>query len=154
MTVACLKNGISRCLLVMVSLGWGVIRDDLGSVMSKITFLGGTFTAVSLLHDIMDVVAYTEVQKLSEEEEDELFDIVEILGIVIVVLDVIFVIWILDAMNGTMEYLENMNHTSKLLRYLRLRFILLFAILFAIAYTVFGVVDQVDQGIVDHEQEW
>jgi len=153
-TVACLKNGISRCLLVMVSLGWGVIRDDLGSVMSKITFLGGTFTAVSLLHDIMDVVAYTEVQKLSEEEEDELFDIVEILGIVIVVLDVIFVIWILDAMNGTMEYLENMNQTSKLLRYLRLRFILLFAILFAIAYTVFGVVDQVDQGIVDHEQEW
>jgi hypothetical protein len=138
----------------MVSLGWGVIRDELGAVMNKINLLGGIFIAVSLVHDIMQVVAYTEVKKISQDEEDELFDIVAVLSLVIAVVDVIFFLWIIDALNGTMEYLENLSQNSKLLRYLRLRFILLFSILFTIIYTVFGVVDSYDEGIVQQEQEW
>jgi hypothetical protein len=138
----------------MVSLGWGVIRDELGAVMNKINLLGGIFIAVSLVRDIMNVVAYTEVHKISQEEDDELFDIVAVLSLVIAVLDVIFFLWIIDALNGTMEYLENLSQNSKLLRYLRLRLILLCSILFTIAYTVFGVVDSYDEGIVQQEQEW
>ena len=109
---------------------------------------------MSLVHDIMNVVAYTEVQKISQEEEEELFDIVKALSLGIAVVDVIFFLWIIDALNSTMEYLENMSQTSKLLRYLRLRLILLFSILFAIAYTIFGLVDSYDEGIVEQEQEW
>jgi hypothetical protein len=143
----------------MISLGWGVVRDDLGAVMNKITALGGIYIAVSLVRDIMTVVAYTEVQKISQEEEDELFDIVSILTLVIALIDVGFYLWIIDALNGTMEYLENLSQTSKLLRYLRLRFILLISILFAVVWSVFGIVDILyilyyDEGIVDQEQEW
>merc|ERR1712087_151256 len=116
----------------MVSLGWGVVRDELGSVMKRIHFLGGLYIVGALVCDIMTVVAYTEVQKLSQEEEQELFDVVSILRIIIAVIDVIFYIWIIDSLNATMEYLESMNQNSKLLRYLRLRCILLFSILFAV----------------------
>lgn len=152
--VGVLKRGISRCLIVMVSLGWGVIRDDLGSVMHKIHFLGGVYIAVALVRDIMTVVAYTEVQKISQEGENELFDIVSILTLVIALVDVLFYLWIIDSLNATMEYLEGLNQTSKLRRYLRLRSILLFSILFAVIWSVFGIVDSYDQGIVDDEQEW
>lgn len=69
----------------MVSLGWGVVRDELGAVMNKINLLGGIFIAVSLVRDIMNVVAYTEVQKISQVEEDELIDVVAVLSLVIAV---------------------------------------------------------------------
>lgn len=152
--VGVLKRGISRCLIVMVSLGWGVIKDDLGHVMTKINFLGGIYIAVSLVRDIMTVVAYTEVQKISQEGEDELFDIVSILTLVIALIDVLFYLWIIDSLNATMEYLEGLNQTSKLRRYLRLRSILLFSILFAVIGSVFGIVDSYNEGIVEEDQEW
>jgi len=138
----------------MVSLGWGVVRDDLGPVMNRITFLGGVYVAVSLVRDIMTVVAYTDVQKISQEEEDELFDIVSILTLVIALVDVLFYLWIIDSLNATMEYLEGMNQTAKLLRYLRLRSVLLCSILFAVVGSVFGIVDNYDQGIVEDGQQW
>ena len=152
--VGVLKQGISRCLIVMVSLGWGVIRDDLGAVMNRINLMGALYIAVAMVRDIMTVVAYTGVQKISQEEEDELFDIVSILSLVIALIDVIFYLWIIDSMNATMEYLEGMNQTSKLLRYLRLRSILLASILFAVVWSVFGIVDSYDEGIVEESNEW
>lgn len=138
----------------MVGHGWGVIRDDLGPVMTKINFLGGLYIAVSLVSEIMQVVAVTEVQKLSQVEEDELFDFVSILSLVVAAIDVIFILWIFDSLNATMDYLENMNQTSKLQRYLRLRMIILFSILFVIVWSLFEIVNNYDEGIVDESGEW
>jgi hypothetical protein len=141
-------------LIVMVSLGWGVVRDDLGSVLYRINFLGGLYIATSLVCDIFTVVAYTEVQRISQEEEEELFDVVSILRIVIAVIDIIFYIWIIDSLNATMDSLESTGQTSKLQRYLRLRCIFLFSILFAVVWSVFGMVNNFDEGIVENEQNW
>lgn len=154
MIVGVLKRGISRCLIVMVSLGWGVVRDDIGPVMNRIRFLGGVYIAVALVRDIMNVVMVLDVQKISQAEETELFDIVFILTAVIAVVDVVFYVWIIDSLNATMEYLEVNNQTSKLARYLRLRCLLLFSILFAAAWAVFGMVNNYDEGIVQEEQGW
>jgi hypothetical protein len=99
-------------------------------------------------------VAYTEVQRISQEEEEELFDVVSILRIVIAVIDIIFYVWIIDSLNATMDYLEGTGQTSKLQRYLRLRCIFLFSILFAVVWSVFGIVNNFDEGIVENEQNW
>lgn len=152
--IGVLKRGVSRCLLVMVSLGWGVVRDELGSVMKKIRVLGGLYIGISLVADIMTEVAYSEIQRMSEEEEEEIFDIVTILGLVVVLIDLIFYFWIIDSLSGTMEYLESMKQTRKLLRYLRLRLFLMFSILFGVMWAVFGIVDSYDQGIVTQEAKW
>lgn len=138
----------------MVSLGWGVIRDDLGTIMNRINFLGSLYIIVALVREITEVVAYNDVQKISQEEEDELFDIYSILSLVQALIDVVFYLWIIDSLNATMEYLEGMNQTAKLLRYLRLRSIFLFSILFAVISKVFEIVDAYDQGIVEEENEW
>mmetsp|Transcript_770 Transcript_770/g.1626 ORF Transcript_770/g.1626 Transcript_770/m.1626 type:complete len:543 (-) Transcript_770:1004-2632(-) len=152
--IGVLKRGISRCLLVMVSLGWGVVRDELGSIMKKIHLLGGLYIVVALVDDIMTQVAYNEIQKMSQEKEEELFDIMSVLSLVIVLIDLIFYFWIIDSLNGTMEYLENMKQMRKLLRYLRLRFLLMLSILFGVIWAVFGIVDTYDQGIVTQEGKW
>jgi Lung seven transmembrane receptor len=145
---------VSRCLLVMVACGWGVVRDELGPIMKKITFLGGVYVVVALVHDIMTVIAYTEIQRMSEQEEDEIFDIVSVLSLVLALIDAVFYFWIIDSMSSTMEYLEGMKQTSKLMRYLRLRCILMFSILFAVMWAVFCIVDQFDEAIVSVETKW
>ncbi|CAB9523505.1 Transmembrane protein [Seminavis robusta] len=150
-----LKCGISRCLIVMVSLGWGVVRDTLGPTLPKIVALGIFYVGTSSVTEFMTVIAVEDVQTLSLEEEDELFDVVEILSFVVFVVDVIFVLWILDALNSTMEYLESMNQTRKLMRYLRFRCIFLFAILFSVVWVVFDLVDSYDEdGILEEQHEW
>lgn len=138
----------------MVSLGWGVIRDDLGVIMKKIHIIGGLYIVLSTVRDIMTEVAYIEIQRISQEKEEELFDIVKVVGFVIVLIDLIFYFWIIDSLGTTMEYLESMKQTSKLLRYLRLRCILMFSILFGVAWAVFGIVDTFDTGIVTQESRW
>jgi len=149
------KRAISRCLVVMVSLGWGVVRDSIGDQMKKIIALGCIYVGCSAARDIMTVFAITENQVLSIDEEEELFDAVTILTFVVAAIDVTFYMWILDALNGTMQYLENMSQNMKLQRYLRLRCILLFSILFAVVWAIFGIVNNLmDNQMMEENNEW
>jgi Lung seven transmembrane receptor len=149
------KRGFSRCLGIMVSLGWGVIRDSLGSTMRWIILLGATYIGVSSARELMWQFAIDDLETLSYGTEEDIFSVTVIMTFVVSALDVIFILWILDALNGTMEYLENMGQTRKLMRYLRLRCIFLFGILFATAWVVFALVDTYDEvGIVEEEHEW
>lgn len=149
------KHGISWCLIVMVSLGWGVIRDTLGSALHRVIILGIVYIALAAARDFMIIFAVEDMKTMSYDEEVELLDLATILAVVVFAVAVIFILWILDALNGTMMYLENMNQTRKLKRYLRLRTIFLFAILFAIVWAVFSLVNTYDEdGIVREEHEW
>lgn len=153
--VGALKRGWSRALLVMVSLGWGVVKDSLGSIMNSIVVLAASYIGVSAFRDLMMEFAEEDLRTLSYEEEAEIYDVVTILTFVISAIDVIFILWVLDALNGTMQWLENNSQLRKLARYLRLRTILLCAILFAIIWVVFSLVDTYDEdGIVREEHAW
>lgn len=150
-----LKQGISRCLIVMVSLGWGVVRDSLGSAMRLIVVLGTAYICVSAVRDLMIVYAIEDMNKISYNEQQHLFNAVKALTLAVSVIDVIFIMWILDALNNTMLYLENMNQTRKLERYLKLRCLFLFSLLFATVWAVFTIVDTINvEGIVAEEHAW
>jgi hypothetical protein len=153
--IGVLKGAISRCVLVMVSLGWGVVRDTLGDQLIKIVILGIVFSISSFARDVAEVVFVEEIQTWSLEKEEEVYDVFTILTFVVAGIDCIFYMWILDALNSTMQYLENMNQSNKLKRYLRLRLILLISILFGIVWAVFGIVDaSMETAIMDDGQEW
>lgn len=150
-----MKRGVSRVLLIMVSLGWGVIRDSLGSTMNSIVALGVAYVVVSALRELMEDFYREDVTELSEQEGNEIIDLVTILTFVEAAIDVVFILWMLDALNATMQYLENMNQLRKLQRYLSLRSVLLFAILFATIMVVLQLVDSYDEnGIVQEEHVW
>jgi len=151
--VGVFKRAISRALVVMLSLGWGVTCDDLGDKMKKIVTLGLAYAGSSAARDVMTVLAVTENEVLSTETETEILDVVEILTFITAFIDVIFYWWIFDALNGTMQYLEGMSQSRKLKRYLRLRLILLLSVLFAIVWSVFGIVDSYNDKRIINEEE-
>lgn len=153
--IGVLKGSISRCLLIMVSLGWGVIRDTLGDQMKRIVFLGSFYLLVAFLRDIAGIMFVEEIHVLSEEKEEAIYDIFTLFTLLAATVDVVVYMWILDALNGTMQYLENMNQTMKLKRYLRLRLFLLLSILFALFWTILGVVDNISNPkILAENQDW
>jgi len=77
------KHGISRCLLVMVSLGWGVIRDTLGSALHKVVILGAVYIGTAGMRDIMVIWAVEDIATLSYNQEDELWNVATILTFVV-----------------------------------------------------------------------
>ena len=154
--VGTLKRAISRVLVVMLCLGWGVTCDTLGAKFKKVVLLGIVYAGTSAARDVMTVLAITENEILSVDEETEILDVVTILTFCTALIDVIFYLWIFDALNGTMQYLESMNQAMKLKRYLRLRLILLISVLFAIVWTVFGIVDSYNEQrmVTEEENGW
>lgn len=150
-----LKQGISRCLIVMVSLGWGVVRDTLGSKMRLIVLLGATYIAISAARDLLIIFVLEDLGTISTSEEVKMVTVVQVLTLLISAIDVIFILWILDALNNTVIYLESMNQTRKLERYNKLRCLFMFSILFAAIWAVFTLVDSVnDEGLVAEEHAW
>ncbi len=139
----------------MVSLGWGVIRDSLGEQMKKIVFLGLFYSSMAFLRDTAEIIFVEEVHVLSAKREEEIYDIFTIFTLITAAIDVVVYMWILDALNGTMQYLENMNQTRKLDRYLKLRLILLMSILFGLFWTVLGLVDAfMETAVLKENQDW
>lgn len=150
--VGVLKHAISRVLIVMLCLGLGVTCDSIGGKMKKVVTLGVVYAGVAAARDIMTVLAITENQVLSTTVETELLSIVMLLSLITALIDVIFYLWIFSALSGTMQFLEGLNQSRKLKRYLRLRMILLLSVLFAVVWTVFGIVDSNNnQRIVNEE---
>lgn len=154
-TVGVFKGAISRCLMIMVSLGWGVIRDTLGQQMRNIILLGLAYAVLSFGKELARVIFVEEFQVLSLEKEEEIYDVFTILTFFVAAVDVAFYMWILDGLNSTMQYLENMNQSMKLRRFLRLRLILIFSILFGVAWSVFGIVNvTMETTLLSDGQEW
>lgn len=140
------KRAISRCLVLVLCLGWGVTCDQLENFRS-VVFLGIAYAGVSAARDVMTVFAITENEILTHNEENEILDVVTVLTFVTSCIDVSFYIWIFCALGSTMQYLEGMNQTMKLKRYLRLRMIILLSVLFAMVWTVFGLVDSTNDQV-------
>jgi len=141
--------------MIMVSLGWGVVLDDLSDHLKKIYLLSGTYFAASLVTDVLKVFSIVDNEVLGAKAEEELFDIVAIFTFVVAAIDVSCYMWILDALSGTMQYLEEMDQKMKLKRYLKLRLVFLLSILFAVVWAVFGIVNSyLDARVLDEKHEW
>jgi hypothetical protein len=130
-----LKHALSRSLVVMVSMGWGVARNHLNSLY-RIIVLGVMYATLALAGEILSVVAIADMQTLSLTQEEELIGAVAIISFFVMIINILYLVWILAAMVRTMEHLRSSNQNMKYLRYRRLREILLFFIAFAIIWLV------------------
>lgn len=137
----------------MVSLGWGVVRDTIGHKMKQIVFAGLIYASLSFGVEAVAIYLQKDVHEINEDTE--ISPIKLVLSFAVALMELVFYIWILDSLNGTMQYLENMNQSMKLKRYLRLRFILLISILFAMIVVVYTLVNNRFEGsVIGDGQEW
>ncbi|KAA3489229.1 transmembrane protein 87A-like [Gossypium australe] len=100
-----IKRTIARIIILMVSMGYGVVRPTLGGLTSKVTMLGATFFLASEILELVENVG--AVSDLSGKAR--LF-----LVLPVAILDAFFILWIFTSLSSTLNKLQTRRMVAKL----------------------------------------
>lgn len=124
-TLGSLRKSVSRVLVLIVAMGYGVVRPTLGGLSGKVLALGlSYFFAVGLLDVMQNVGA---IDDLSSSER--LF-----LVLPVAVIDAVFILWIFSSLSKTLAILQSKRSSSKLDLYRRFTNGMALAVLVAVAW--------------------
>ena len=104
-TVGAVKKTVSRLLILVVSMGFGVVRPTLGGLTSKVLLLGGTYF---LAAESLDVVE--NVNTINDPPGKERL----LLVLPVAMLDAFFILWIFTSLSRTLEKLQARRRFAKL----------------------------------------
>ncbi|WOK93233.1 transmembrane protein 87A-like [Canna indica] len=104
-TFGAVKKTVSRMLILIVSMGFGVVRPTLGGLTSKVTFLGGTFFLASEILELVENMG--TISDVSGKPR--LF-----LALPVAILDAFFIVWIFTSLSRTLKKLQAKRMTGKL----------------------------------------
>lgn len=96
-TFGTVKRTVARVILLMVSMGFGVVRPSLGGLTSKVILLGLTFFVASEVLEMVENVG--AVSDLSGKAR--LF-----LVLPVAILDAFFILWIFTSLSATLNKLQ------------------------------------------------
>lgn len=104
-TFGTVKRTVARIIILMVSMGYGVVRPTLGGLTSKVIMLGMTFFLASEVLELLENVG--AVSDLSGKAR--LF-----LVLPVAILDAFFIIWIFTSLSATLNKLQARRMMVKL----------------------------------------
>ncbi|KAG5036710.1 hypothetical protein JHK86_017550 [Glycine max] len=104
-TFGTVKRTVARLVILMVSMGYGVVRPTLGGLTSKVVMLGGTFFIASEVLELVENVG--AVSDLSGKAK-------LLLVLPAAVLDVFFILWIFTSLSATLTKLQTRRMMIKL----------------------------------------
>ncbi|GER41523.1 lung seven transmembrane receptor family protein [Striga asiatica] len=97
-TFGIVKRTVSRLIILIVSMGYGVVRPTLGGLTSKVILLGGTFFVASEILEIIENVG--TISDLSGKAR--LF-----FALPVAILDAFFILWIFTSLSSTLNKLQS-----------------------------------------------
>ncbi|KAF8406831.1 hypothetical protein HHK36_005952 [Tetracentron sinense] len=104
-TFSTVKHTVARVIILMVSMGYGVVRPTLGGLTSKVIMLGGTFFLASEVLELVENVG--AINDLSGKAR--LF-----LVLPVAMLDAFFILWIFTSLSATLNKLQARRMMAKL----------------------------------------
>ncbi|KAM7471881.1 hypothetical protein LguiA_010064 [Lonicera macranthoides] len=104
-TFGTVKRTVSRLIILMVSMGYGVVRPTLGGLTSKVLMLGATFFFASEVLELVENVG--AISDLSGKAR--LFFVLPV-----AILDAFFVLWIFTSLSATLNKLQARRMMAKL----------------------------------------
>ncbi|KAL1829312.1 hypothetical protein ACET3Z_007724 [Daucus carota] len=104
-TFGTVKRTVSRLIILMVSMGYGVVRPTLGGLTKKVMILGVTFFVASEILELVENVG--AISDLSGKAR--LFFVLPV-----ALLDAFFVIWIFTSLSSTLNKLQARRMMVKL----------------------------------------
>lgn len=124
-TFGAVKKTVSRLLLLVVSMGYGVVRPTLGGLTSKVIFLGAIYFVGSEALELVENVG--NVNDLSGKAR--LF-----LVLPVAILDAFFILWIFTSLSKTLEKLQARRSFAKLELYRKFTNSLAVAVVLSVAW--------------------
>lgn len=96
-TFGAVKRTVARIVMLIVSMGYGVVRPTLGGLTSKVMMLGGTFFLASEVLELVENVG--AISDLSGKARLFLF-------LPVALLDAFFILWIFTSLSKTLDKLQ------------------------------------------------
>ncbi|OAY76437.1 transmembrane protein 87A-like [Ananas comosus] len=129
-TFAVVKRTVSRVLILLVSMGFGVVRPTLGGLTSKVVLLGGTFFSASEVLEVVENVGIVSDQS----GKAKLFFVLPV-----AVLDASFIIWIFTSLARTLNKLQARRMTAKLEIYRKFTNALIVAVIVSLGWIAYEI---------------
>ncbi|KAF2319297.1 hypothetical protein P3X46_025878 [Hevea brasiliensis] len=124
-TFSAIKKTVSRLLLLVVSMGYGVVRPTLGGITSKVMLLGITYFiasgALGLVENLGNINDFSGKARL-----------VPVLPMAM--LDACFIVWIFSSLSQTLEKLQIRRSAAKFALYQKFTNSLAVAVLISISW--------------------
>lgn len=128
-----LKRSLSRVLVQLVSLGYGVVRPSLGDEMGRVVGLGGVYCFVSLVY-----AALSALPNSSRPADGPTYDLLSIAVFSLAVVDTTFYIWVFTSINNLITSLAARRQVVKWMLYKNFRNILVTLLIFACVWTIYS----------------
>ncbi|URE09813.1 lung seven transmembrane domain containing protein [Musa troglodytarum] len=124
-TFTAVKKTVSRLLLLVVSMGYGVVRPTLGGITSRVALLGFVYfiasEALELVEHLGNINDFSGKARL-------------FLVLPVALLDATFIVWIFSSLSKTLEKLQIRKSTAKLELYRKFTNSLAVSVLLSVAW--------------------
>ncbi|XP_078154989.1 uncharacterized protein LOC144551063 [Carex rostrata] len=104
-TFGTVRKTISRVLILLVSMGFGVVKPTLGGITSKVLLLGGMFFVASEVLEVVENVGAVSDQSTKAKL---------LFVLPVSMMDALFIIWIFTSLLRTLNKLQARRMTAKL----------------------------------------
>ena len=128
--VACLKRTLARMLVIIVSLGFGIVKPRLGPTLHKVIGIGAVYFIVALMEQMLSIDMY-----FNEGSTNAL----AIMFIPLAIVDSIICYWIFMSLLQTMKTLRLRRNTTKLSLYRHFANTILFCVLVSVGMMIWAI---------------
>lgn len=135
------KKTVSRLLVLIVSLGYGVVKPSLGEAAHRILLLGAVYFIFATVQHIVENVSHTSTITFSQY----------LLMLPVSTLDLLFIFWIYRGLTQTIEHLQQRKQDIKLSLYVNFRRILILCFSIAVGWSLYFMMVIVTNKI---QKEW
>jgi len=121
------KKTVSRLLVLVVSLGYGILRPTLGPSGQRVILLGGTYFIFASVQHVVESVSHTVTITVSQY----------LLMLPVAALDLVFYFWIFRALGNTIEQLQTRKQEAKLGLYSRFQKVLIASVALSVGWSMY-----------------
>jgi len=140
-----LKQTVSRLLVLVVSMGFGIVKPSLGDSFNTIAALGGLFFFFAVVQRLYELSSHTSAITFMQY----------VTMLPVAALDLVFFFWIYRSLNDIITQLENREQEAKLLLYRHFRVMLLMTMLGASSWSlVYSFIVVSGRISADWESRW
>lgn len=128
-----LKRALSRVLVMLVCLGYGVVRPSLGEEMHRVLYLGGSYFVLSFVYSLL-----VNLSSSTRSVTDSDYDVVSLIVFLLALVDTTFYVWIFTSINNLLTSLASRKQGVKYLLYRNFRTVLLVLLFFTCGWVLYS----------------
>lgn len=145
-----IKRMISRLLVLVVSMGYGVVRPSLGDDLRKVVLLGASYFVLSLLYTLFSALPDSSTQPV----DDPTVDLMAVVIMLLMAVEATFYFWIFKSLASLLDSLAARKQALKYHMYKTFQSALLFSLVLTCLLGIYTVIETMGSPDKDWEDNW